>query len=221
MIPSMGERCRRRKALGWLALFGLGIAALVLLRFLGPGGSPPSPTGEGETAGSPFIGGRILLASRKPAAGAKVEAILEAGGPLAMPLQRSTTTAADGSFEIPRPPLGMKIVGVRATLGHLTWEVTTTPFMGPAEFEILLADSYPVSGLAIAAEDGRPLEGMDVRLGERAARTDRLGRFSFPSVPAEEAPKEVVVSGAGRKTLRRALPSEGGLDDLLLRVEGE
>ena len=63
-----------------------------------------------------------------------------------------------------------------------------------------------------------------VRLGGREVRTDDLGRFSIPDLPASMADREppiLEVSGRGRKSVRRALPFEAGVDDLLFHLERE
>ncbi len=81
-----------------------------------------------------------------------------------------------------------------------------------------------MGGLVVAAEDGRPLEGMEVGFGERRTRTDALGRFSLREVPASllDGPIPALeAKGAGRRTQTRGLPGTGSPDDLLIRAEAE
>jgi hypothetical protein len=233
----------------FLLLVALVAAAMLLLRMLGPGSNPaespvapaPSPApgapspgatdarDAGAAAGRPSpssgsLKGAVLGPDGAPAAGATVQAFLDPDGD-GEPRTLHAGPADDqgrfdaGSFDGPSGRLR-----VRASRGPLSVEVEVHAEPGPLRLELRLPDSFTVGGMAISAEEGRPLPGLDVAFGDRTAKTDALGRFSFAGVPASAlaAPlPELRVSGAGRRAHARALPVDRALDDLLVRLERE
>lgn len=218
---------RARKA---AAILFFTAAGILLFRMLGPGGAPartdvapPPPTPPPAPAPKP-LSGRVVRPDGTPAPGAVVEAVFETGGGAAPVTLSSAPVGADGRFSIEGGPASWTSLKVRARRGPLAVEADLDGAPGPLDMELRLPTTFAVGGLVLAAEDGRPLPRMEVRLGERTAVTDDFGRFQLGVVPASllerEAP-EIEVKGAGRKTVRRALPLDARADDLLLRVERE
>ena len=242
----MASAPRREGRFGrFLVLVVLLAAAMLLLRMLGPGSNPasapstPSPgTAEvqlsGASAGKPAptpgrskpgtLKGSVLGPDGKPAAGAMVQAFLDpAGG--GEPRTLHVGPADDGGgFDGGSFDGSDGRLRVRASRGPLSVEVEVHAEPGPLRLELRLPDSFTVGGMAISAEEGRPLAGIDVAFGDRTTKTDALGRFSFTAVPASALAKplpELRVSGAGRRAHGRALPVDRALDDLLVRLERE
>jgi hypothetical protein len=139
-------------------------------------------------------------------------------------LDLKTTAGPDGRFSLPQAPAKWTGLLLRARRGPLAVEADLRDARGPLDIDIRLPETFRAAGLVISEEEGRGLEGMVVRIGGLEARTDAFGRFAFPDLPAALAggePPEIEVTGAGRRPLRRALPLDRGVDDLLLRVEAE
>jgi len=212
-----------------LRLLVLAAAAVLLFRLLGPGGRPaeervPPPPPPPAPSPSPRLSGRVVRADGSPAPGAVVEAVFltDAAAP---PVTLAAPPAGpEGAFTVPGPPPKWISLKVRARRGPLAVEVDLDGAPGPLDLELRLPANFAVSGIVIAAEDGRPLGRMEVRLGERTAVTDAFGRFQLGELPASLAVREapaLEISGPGRKTLRRPLPLDARADDLLLRVERE
>jgi hypothetical protein len=197
----------------WIVLVLLLAAALVLLRMLGPGGAPP-----------PSVTGRILRIDGTPAPGAVAEAVFETGDG-AKPLSlRSPSVGADGRFTVAGAPAEWTSLRIRVRRGPLDIEADLGPGQGPVDLDLRLPGTFKVAGLVVASDGGRPLPGMTVRLGTLEALTDELGRFTFPDLPAsmaDRAPPVLEVSGKRRRPLRRAVPFEQSVDDLLLYVDPE
>jgi hypothetical protein len=227
MIASMSQRAPDAKprkageiAVQVLMLLVLVAAALVVLRSLGPGGSPAKEAPQPVEQSKSRFEGRLLDSAGGGVAGASVEAVVQSGDAGEPHVLKFGPTGADGSFQFEwDASAGTVVSAVRASRGHLHAFGPISP--GSTGVILRLPATFRVSGRVMAAEDGRPLEGMDVKLGERAAKTDDRGRFAFGEVPGDAVLPEIEVTGAGRKPLRRALPAEGGLDDLHLSVEGE
>jgi hypothetical protein len=224
----MGDRppSRARKA---AAILFFTAAGILLFRLLGPGGAPaersvvPPPPPPPSSAPAPKpLSGRVVRADGTPAPGAVVEAVFETGGGAPPVTLASAPVGADGRFSIEGGPASWTSLKVRARRGPLAVEADLDGAPGPLDMELRLPTTFAVGGLVLAAEDGRPLPRMEVRLGDRTAVTDDFGRFQLGTLPAalleREAP-EIEVQGAGRKPVRRALPLDARADDLLLRVE--
>ena len=221
-------------------------AALLAMRLAGPGGSPavnpegPSPAPPPPAAGpapdprpapppapakGPALRGRVLSAAGPPVEGARIEALFEMGSGKEPVVTGGGPTGADGEWSLADAPADWKGVLLRAVKGPLSavadmGEVPGTAADGMA-VDIPLPPTFAVGGLAISAEEGRALEDMEIRVGDRAARTDARGRFLVEGLPAREPFPDLEARGAGRKTLRIPLPVDRPLDDLLLRVERE
>ena len=145
------------------------------------------------------------------------------GAPAPVPL-RSAPALADGRFVVSGVPPRWKSLRLRIHRGPLYSEMDLGDAAGSLDLDLRLPATFRVGGIVIGAEDGRPLAGMAVRLEDRSARTDGLGRFEIPGLPASMAERPLpllLVQGTGRRTLRRELPPMDRLDDLLLRVEPE
>lgn len=136
----------------------------------------------------------------------------------------SDPTDAAGAFRVEAPSGPWKGLLLRASRGPLSVSAdlgeSTGP--GPVVMTLRLPASFTVGGIVLSAEDGRPLDDIRVRFGERETTTARGGRFTFQDLPAallEEDLPAVSLSGEGRRSLERTLPASGGLDDLLLRMD--
>jgi hypothetical protein len=144
------------------------------------------------------------------------------GGPYER--RRAGPTGADGRFAFPDLPARRTSLHLRARLGALAAEVDLADAPGALDVDLRLPSSATIAGMILAAEDGRPLAGMEVLLGDRSAKTDPLGRFALLDVPPALLEGEgavLVVRGAGRRERRHPLGPHGTLDDLLLRVDRE
>jgi hypothetical protein len=181
------------------------------------GGKPPAQEKR-------LLTGRVVRADGVPAAGAVVEAVFEVGGDAPPVTLSSPPAGADGRFSIAGGPADWTSLKVRARRGPFSVEADLAGAPSPLDLELRLPTTFAIGGIVIAAEDGRPLARMEVRLGDRSAVTDDFGRFQLGTLPAalleHEAPS-LEVLGAGRKTLRKAVPLDARADDLLLRVERE
>lgn len=240
---AMAER-KRRFGGRLAALAAVVAAALLAVRLAGPGGSPavkpegPSPAPPPPAAGpapdprpapppakGPALRGRVLSAAGTPVEGARVEALFEMGPGKEPVVTAGGPTGADGEWALADAPADWKGVLLRAVKGPLSavadmGEVPGTAADGMA-VDIPLPPTFDVGGLAISAEEGRALEDMEIRVGDRTARTDARGRFLVEGLPAREPFPGLEARGAGRKPLRIPLPADRPLDDLLLRVERE
>ncbi|MCK6482312.1 MAG: carboxypeptidase-like regulatory domain-containing protein [Planctomycetes bacterium] len=231
------ERRRGRRV---LAAVGILAAVLLALRFLGPGGSPaerhaggtppppppaPAPAPAPVPAAEPSLRGRVLDAAGAPVAGATVEALFEIGEGRAPVNASAGPTGADGSFVLRGGPERWEGVLLRAVKGPRSvvadmGEVPGSAASGLA-LDLRLPATLEVGGIVIAAEDGRPLEGMTAAAAGQEARTDAMGRFRIEGIPAAAPLPDLEVKGAGRRPLRIALEGRSSVDDLLLRAEGE
>ena len=193
----------------------------------GPGPAPapaPPPPAPGPATTKGTLKGRVLGPDGAPAAGAKVEAFLDPFDGSDARTLRGGPVGADGKFDLGAVPGERRRLRVRANLGPLSVEAEMDDASGSLDLDLRLPDSFIVGGMALSAEEGRPLGGIDVRLGDLATRTDALGRFAFHGIPASALAKplpELELSGTGRKPLRRPLAADRALDDLLVRLERE
>jgi len=198
-----------------VAVVVLVAAGILLLRMLGPGGL------WGRDSRPP-VAGRILRPDGKPLAGAIVEATFETGGGAKPQELRSAPTTAEGRFEFPGAPEKWTSLRIRTRSGPLAIDADLGAAPGPLDLNLGLPATFTVAGIVVSSEVGRPLPETDVRLGHRKARTDDLGRFSFPDLPAALAnlePPVLEVSCKGRKTWKRPISWEDGVDDILVRLE--
>ena len=217
-------------------------AALAALRLLGPGGRPAeepaaAPAGpvEGGAAKAPdapapapakdgVLRGRVLGPDGAPVEGASVEASLEVEGEPQPRVLRAGPTGPDGRFSLGAVPGRRERLLIRVSKGPLSVEAGLSDAPGALDLDLRLPPSFHVGGIVVSAEEGRPLAGIEVRWGEIATRSDDLGRFAFRDVDAAvlaEPLPELELSGPGRRAVRRPLPRDRGLDDLLVRMEGE
>lgn len=211
----MGEPGAKRGKGRWVAMVVLVAAGILLLRMLGPGG----PWGREPV---PPVAGRILRPDGKPVAGAVVEATFETGAGAKPVDLRSAPTSAEGRFEFPGAPEKWTSLRIRTRCGPLAIDADLADAPAPLDLNLGLPATFTVAGIVVSTEVGRPLPEMDVRLGYRKARTDDLGRFSFPDLPASMANIEapvLEVSGKGRKTWKRPISWEDGVDDILVRLD--
>jgi hypothetical protein len=164
-----------------------------------------------DAAGDPAVGARVRVSWPRP------------GDPVAEDGVEATV-GEDGKFEI-EARAGAATLRVRVARGPLVAADTEVP--GDAGRDIALTLRLPATfdatGIVVAAEDGRPLEGMRVAAGGVEAETDRLGRFRLEALTAPAAGTAIPfeVSGAGRATVRRDVPADGAFDDLAFRVPAE
>ncbi len=232
---------RRRIALRILVLLAVAAGALWLLHALRPGlfrGSVPS---EGTEAPPPSRGrrlsGRVLDAEGRPVRGAAVRATAVAvaaagaGGVRGPAGETRTieggTTGADGTFslDLAALPDGVASLDLSATRGPLAARRSLpggVPPEGP--LDLVLPREFAAGGRVLAAEDGRPLEGIAVRIGGREAATDARGAFRLEGLPASllaGGRLAVEARGSGRRPLRTELTAPGAVDDLLLRLDPE
>jgi hypothetical protein len=219
-------KSRAGRAAGLVLFVG---AAILLLRMLGPGGAPtagpqpPAPAPAPAPSPSPSsVKGRVLEPDGTPAAGVTVDVVYEgASGGAGLGPRLPAPTGPDGRFDLPP---GVRVRALRASRGPLSVEVDLGGAAGPADLDLRLPAVFEAAGLVVAAEDGRPLEGMTVSVGDSKTRTDALGRFRLEGLPAallKTPPVLLEAQGAGRKPVRHDLAVQTRADDLLLRAERE
>jgi hypothetical protein len=190
--------------------------------------SPPEPAKTDTTSPTPAVGALpVRVLSRhggSPVKGAQVVVYFDAGeaAPRSEPMEAHTD--ADGRVSV-TPPIGRwESVRIEYSHGPLRGETTLVAAEagGWLAMEVYLPDVFVVGGLVTAAEDGRPLEGIRVTMGEREVRSDRLGRFRFVDLPAallEGDLPEIQFQGDGRKPRTMSAKAETSLDDLMVTLE--
>ncbi len=186
-----------------------------------PAGPPSAPTTAADDAT-----GRVRFPDGSPAAGASVEArfLLPAGTEVSL---RSEPSGADGAFRVAGAPAGWSEVRFEVRLGPLRGEARVTPAAGigagsGVRVDLLVSDRFDVGGIVVSSEEGRPLPGISVHVGERRAVSDGAGRFLLAGLErtllAGPLPP-LLAKGEGRKSLSRALDPAAPMDDLLLSLE--
>ena len=238
------QRARGGRFGRFVALVAALAAAILGFRMLGPGSRPaeepvapstgpgpgpgpapaPPPPAPGPTASKGTLKGRVLGPDGAPAAGATVEAFLDPSDGSDARTLRGGPVGADGRFDLGAVPGERRRLRVRAVRGPLSVEAEMDDARGSLELDLRLPDAFTVGGIALSAEEGRPLGGIEAKLGDLVMRTDALGRFAFHGIPASSLAKplpDLELSGTGRKPLRRPLSADRALDDLLVRLERE
>jgi hypothetical protein len=196
----------------WIAVVAAVAAALLLLRLFGPGSG----------GGKPPVAGKVLDADGKPVPSVVVEAEFDIGRPAGPLVLRSPPTSADGGFVVPDAPKEWRSLRVRTKRGPFVIDADMGDAKPPLDIALRLSPTFVVSGLVVSAEMGHPLLDMDVRLGHRKTRTDELGRFRFPDLPAGLANLDapvLEVTGKGRRAWKRDLSWQDPVDDLLVHME--
>lgn len=188
---------------------------------------PPAPPGgtSAPDAGTDGFSVSVRLADGA-AKGARVAVFVDAGEGAPRRAPQEGVVDGEGRMRVGALPPSWVSLRVEASLGPLRGEVTLDRETGGPvkEVELRLPGTFVLGGVVSAAEDGRPLEGMRVRLGEgvAGATTDRLGRFRVENLSASLLKGDLpplTVTGEGRAPVTRTLSAADSLDDLLISME--